>query len=149
MSVTLMVGMFLGGIPESAASATLLRRAGYSAGRVYLMWSAVILAGIASAILGKMFISDTESVFAIVMQAIAAGAILAMVSHAMIPEAFHKGGSASVMPVVFGFLFALYLALEEAEVKPAQQGSLMPPPRHAVMRDEAQLPEHWREPATG
>ncbi len=131
MSVTLMVGMFLGGIPESAASATLLRRAGYSAGRVYLMWSAVIIAGIISAILGKMFISDTESVFAIVMQAIAAGAILAMVSHAMIPEAFHKGGSASVMPVVFGFLFALYLALEEAEVKPAQEGLMM---EHHLLR---------------
>ena len=117
MSATLMVGMFLGGIPESAASATLLRRAGYSAGRVYLMWSTVIIAGIISAILGKMFISDTESVFAVVMQAVAAGAILAMVSHAMIPEAFHKGGSASVMPVVLGFLFALYLSLEEANFK--------------------------------
>ncbi len=137
MSVTLIVGMFLGGIPESAASATLLRRAGYSAGRIYLMWSAVIIAGIASAILGKMFISDTESMFAIIMQAIAAGAILAMVSHAMIPEAVHKGGSVSVMPVVFGFLFALYLALEEAEVKPDEQGTLMPPPHHAAMPGEA------------
>lgn len=123
MSITLMVGMFLGGIPESAASAALLRRAGYSAVRVYLMWSTVIIAGIISAILGKMFISDTESVFAIVMQAIAAGAILAMVSHAMIPEAFHKGGSASVMPVVLGFLFALYLALMEAEAKPQAENA--------------------------
>ena len=124
MSATLMVGMFLGGIPESAASATLLRRAGYSAGRVYLMWSTVIIAGIISAILGKMFISDTESIFAIVMQAIAAGAILAMVSHAMIPEAFHKGGAASVLPVVLGFLFALYLSLEEANMKPPEDSMI-------------------------
>lgn len=126
MSATLMVGMFLGGIPESAASATLLRRAGYSASRVYLMWSTVILAGIISTILGKMFISDTESVFAVVMQAVAAGAILAMVSHAMIPEAFHKGGTASIMPVVLGFLFALYLSLEEASVKTPQQTGMVP-----------------------
>lgn len=153
MSATLMVGMFLGGIPESAASATLLRRAGYSASRIYLMWSTVIIAGIISAILGKMFISDTESVFAIVMQAIAAGAILAMVSHAMIPEAFHKGGSASVMPIVFGFLFALYLSLEEAKVKPAQQTDQMPhllgygtrqvlysPPKPELNRSRQHLP---------
>ncbi len=124
MSATLMVGMFLGGIPESAASATLLRRAGFSAARIYGMWSIVIVAGIISAMLGKAFISDTESVFAVVMQAIAAGAILAMVSHAMIPEAIHKGGSASVLPVVLGFLFALYLALEEANMKSQDQTSI-------------------------
>ena len=35
MSATLMVGMFLGGIPESAASATLLRRAGFSSAKIY------------------------------------------------------------------------------------------------------------------
>lgn len=136
MSATLMVGMFLGGIPESAASATLLRRAGYSAGRVYLMWSTVILAGIISAILGKLFISDSESAFAIVMQAIAAGAILAMVSHAMIPEAFHKGGSASVMPVVLGFLFALYLALEEANMKPLENTAVG---RHILRHTTSEL----------
>jgi len=124
MSATLMVGMFLGGIPESAASATLLRRAGYSAGKIYGMWSIVIIAGIVSAMLGKAFISDTDSIFAVIMQAVAAGAILAMVSHAMIPEAIHKGGSASVLPVVLGFLFALYLALEEANTKAPDQTSI-------------------------
>jgi hypothetical protein len=80
---------------------------------------------------------------------LSAGAILAMVSHAMIPEAYHKGGSASVMPVVFGFLFALYLALEEVEVKPAQQGTLMPPPHHAAISGETLLPEQWPKPASG
>jgi len=124
MSATLMVGMFLGGIPESAASATLLRRAGFSSAKIYGMWSIVILAGIVSAMLGKAFISDTDSIFAVIMQAVAAGAILAMVSHAMIPEAIHKGGSASVLPVVLGFLFALYLALEEANMKPADQTAI-------------------------
>ena len=124
MSATLMVGMFLGGIPESAASATLLRRAGFSSAKIYGMWSIVIIAGIISAMLGKAFISDTDSIFAVIMQAVAAGAILAMVSHAMIPEAIHKGGSASVLPVVLGFLFALYLALEEANMKAPDQTSI-------------------------
>jgi zinc transporter ZupT len=124
MSATLMVGMFLGGIPESAASATLLRRAGFSSAKIYGMWSIVIIAGIISAMLGNAFISNTDSIFAVIMQAVAAGAILAMVSHAMIPEAFHKGGSASVLPVVLGFLFALYLALEEANLKVPDQTSI-------------------------
>ena len=157
MSATLMVGMFLGGIPESAASATLLRRAGLSSARIYGMWSIVIIAGIISAMLGNAFISDTESVFAVIMQAVAAGAILAMVSHAMIPEAFQKGGSASVLPVVLGFVFALYLALEEAQLKAPDQtsigryklrnGTSEIPHSHAPLEHESMLlvipPQHY------
>lgn len=145
LSATLMVGMFLGGIPESAASATLLRRAGYSTAAVYGMWSLVILAGIVSAIAGQLLISDSDSPVAIIMQAVAAGAILAMVSHAMIPEAIHKGGSISVMPVVLGFLFALYLALEEAHSKdtqPSTSGYLHIHPYPAA----AELGRHGRAP---
>jgi len=42
--------------------------------------------------------------------------MLALISHAMIPESIDEGGSLVVLPTVAGFLFALYLALEEAFV---------------------------------
>jgi hypothetical protein len=48
---------------------------------------------------------------AIFSQALAGGAILAPIAHAMIPEAIDKGGSLVVLPTVAGFLFALFLAL--------------------------------------
>ena len=51
--------------------------------------------------------------------AFAAGALisaLAIVAHAMIPEALHEGGSLIVLPTVAGFLFALYLSLAAAFV---------------------------------
>ncbi len=38
-------------------------------------------------------------------------AVLALIAHAMIPEAINEGGSLVVLPTVAGFLFALYLAL--------------------------------------
>jgi hypothetical protein len=41
----------------------------------------------------------------------AGGSLLALVSHAMIPEALHQGGSVVVLPTVAGFLAALYLIL--------------------------------------
>lgn len=112
LSMTLIIGMFLGGIPEAAASATMLRRAGYNARTIFLLWSTVLLAGVAAAIAGRLAISGsaTEAVLA---QAVAGGAILALVTHAMIPEALHKGGSGIVLPVVGGFLLALYLSLLE------------------------------------
>jgi zinc transporter ZupT len=113
LSVTLIVGMFLGGIPEAAASATMLRKAGYSNRTIFLLWSTVLAAGIVAAVAGKILISDSESQVAVLAQAVAGGAILALVTHAMIPEALHKGGSGIVLPAVGGFLIALYLALLE------------------------------------
>ena len=91
----------------------MLRRAGFADRTIFALWSTVLVAGIVAAVAGKLFISDPESVVAILAQAVAGGAILALVTHAMIPEALHKGGSAVVLPAVGGFLFALYLALVE------------------------------------
>jgi CRP-like cAMP-binding protein len=113
LSATLIIGMFLGGIPEAAASAAMLRRAGFSNRTIFLLWSTVLVAGIVAAVAGRVLIGGTSS-SAVMAQAVAGGAILALVTHAMIPEALHKGGSGIVLPVVAGFLFALYLALVEA-----------------------------------
>ena len=113
LSITLILGMFLGGIPEAAASATMLRKAGFANRTIFLLWSTVLAAGIVAAVVGKLLIHGSESPVAVFAQAVAGGAILALVTHAMIPEALHKGGSGIVLPAVAGFLFALYLALLE------------------------------------
>jgi len=114
LSLTLILGMFLGGIPEAAASATMLRKAGYTDRTIFFLWASVLVAGVVAAAAGKLLISGSDSSAAVLAQAVAGGAILALVTHAMIPEALHKGGSAIVLPAVGGFLFALYLALIEA-----------------------------------
>ena len=113
-SLTLMLGMFLGGIPEAAASATILKKAGYSARTIFWLWSSVLVVGLVAAAVGKVMIGSSESLVAIFCEAIAGGAVLALVAHAMIPEAIHEGGSRIVLPTVAGFLFALYLALASA-----------------------------------
>jgi CRP-like cAMP-binding protein len=113
LSFTLILGIFLGGIPEAAASATMLRKAGYSDRTIFLLWSTVLAAGVVAAVAGKLFISGSESTAAVLAQAVAGGAILALVTHAMVPEAIHKGGSGIVLPTVGGFLFALYFAMVE------------------------------------
>ena len=111
-----MFGMFLGGIPEAAASAAMLRKAEYSPRIIFGLWSTVLLAGVVAAVAGKLFIEGSDSSTAVFSQAVAGGAVLALVAHAMIPEAIREGGSAIVLPTVAGFLFALYLALFEAFV---------------------------------
>lgn len=116
LSLTLMLGMFLGGIPEGAASAAMLTRAGYKAKVIFALWSTVLLAGMAAAALGKVFIGTSDSLAAVFCEAVAGGAVLALVAHTMIPEAIDDGGSLVVLPTVAGFLFALYLALTTALV---------------------------------
>ena len=46
-------------------------------------------------------------------EAVAGAAALALVTHAMIPEAIEEAGSLIVLPTTAGFLAALYLALTE------------------------------------
>ena len=116
LSITLMLGMFLGGLPEAAASATMLTRAGYSARTIFSLWSMVLVAGVAAAAAGKAFIGSSDALSAIFFQAVAGGAVLALIAHAMIPEAIDEGGSLVVLPTVGGFLFALYLALSASVV---------------------------------
>lgn len=116
LSLTLMLGMFLGGIPEAAASASMLTKAGYRPATIFGLWSTVLLAGLIAAAAGKAFIGGSDALVAIFAQALAGGAVLALVAHAMIPVALEEGGSLVVLPTVAGFLFALYLALAESFV---------------------------------
>ena len=82
--------------------AIMLRRAGFTNRAIFLLWSTVLVAGVVAAVAGKMFISNSEPTVAVRGQAVASGAILALVTHAMIPEPLHKDGSTVVLPAVGG-----------------------------------------------
>jgi CRP-like cAMP-binding protein len=114
VSLSLALGMFIGGIPEAAASAAILRKAGYSPRAIFGLWSTVLAAGLVAAALGKAFLGSSETLMALFCEAIAGGAVLALIAHAMIPEAIEDAGSTVVLPTVAGFLFGLYLALTQA-----------------------------------
>jgi CRP-like cAMP-binding protein len=116
LSLPVMMGIFIGGIPESAASAALLRKAGFAPRTIYSFWSVTLVAGILSAIAGRVFIGNSESLVAVFAEAMAGGSLLALVSHAMVPEALHQGGSAVVLPTVAGFLLGLYLILAQSVI---------------------------------
>jgi CRP-like cAMP-binding protein len=113
LSLTLLIGMFLGGIPEAAASGAMLRKANYRPSTIFLLWSTVLVAGVLAAIAGKVLLGGTETLTGVFVQAIAGGAVLALIAHAMIPEAIEDAGSLIVLPTVAGFLFAFYLSLSE------------------------------------
>ena len=116
LSLTLMLGMFIGGIPEAAASAATLRRAGFRAPAIFGLWSTVLVAGTLAAAAGNGLIGGSFPLVTVFSEAVAGGAVLALVTHAMIPEAIEEAGSLIVLPTTAGFLAALFLALTEYSV---------------------------------
>jgi hypothetical protein len=76
----------------------------------------VLLPLLAACSLGlvTLLLASSEAWPALLCEAIAGGAVLALITHAMIPEAIEEAGSAVVLPTVAGFLFGLYLALTQA-----------------------------------
>jgi CRP-like cAMP-binding protein len=116
LSLMLMLGMFFGGIPEAAASASMLTKAGYRPAAIFGLWSSVLAAGVIASVAGMALFGGNDALGAIFAQALAGGAVLALVAHAMIPVALDEGGSLVVLPTVAGFLFALFLALSESFV---------------------------------
>ena len=108
-------GEFLFHAGDAGDALYMLKRAGYSPLGIYALWSSVLVAGVVAAAVGKVFVGS-GSHMAIFFQALAGGAVLALVAHAMIPEAIHEGGSLIVLPTVAGFIFALWLALSQSLV---------------------------------
>lgn len=118
-SIPLALGVFLGNFPEAASSASMLRAAGKSNLCIFCMWGSLVVttslgAALTTIIFPNSLISDvkgqeslTEIMLTTCAEGVAAGAMLAMVSSTMLPEAFEKGGSQIVsLTTVLGFLSA-------------------------------------------
>lgn len=106
---SLLAGIFLSNLPESMSSAVGMRRQGYSAGKLYAMWTALmVIAGVGSWAGRVLFAEASPALFA-TLEGAAAGAMLAMVSETMLPEAYEQGGAVVGLSTLLGFLCALYL----------------------------------------
>ena len=100
---------FLANIPEALSSSAGMRRAGRSARYVLGLWMGIaLLIGLAAAVAGVV-LRDTGPGVRGTVEAFAAGAILALVSETMIPEAFHGSPQFNGLLVVIGFVALLIL----------------------------------------
>jgi ZIP family zinc transporter len=100
---------FLSNIPEALSSTAGMRRASRSARYVFGVWIGIaLLISLAAAVAGLAFRSTSSTVLG-VAEAFAAGAILALVSGTMIPEAFHGSPQFNGLLLVVGFVALLIL----------------------------------------
>ena len=104
------VAVFLSGIPEGMSASASMKRAGRSTGYVYGMYAGMtIIMGLAALVGYFVFRGFSENVVS-ATEAVAAGAILAMVTNAMIPESFKTERSLTGLIAVIGFVMSFVIS---------------------------------------
>lgn len=110
-SLPLALGIFMADLPEGGTSAAMMRRAGFRGGRILRLWLIVMLIGACAAVLGHLTVGAHFSVFLVLAEAFAGGAVLSLVSRTLIPEAMEEAGAVAVLPLILGFLLSLGVVL--------------------------------------
>jgi len=110
VSVSLLAGVVLSNLPEGMASSSGLKAAGWPRRRVVLMWSAVVVVSALSAAAGSALLDPASSGTGALVQAFAAGALLAMLADTLLPEAYKVEGVLTGPLVVAGFAASLALS---------------------------------------
>jgi ZIP family zinc transporter len=104
------IAVFLSNLPEGLSSAAGMKKEGKSAAFVFLLWGGIALTAGAAALLGYVAFDDLPQAAVAAVQAVAAGAILAMIVDTMVPEAFEGTHDFAGLISVAGFLVAFALS---------------------------------------
>ncbi|OZM57176.1 hypothetical protein CIB95_06830 [Lottiidibacillus patelloidae] len=109
MNIVLISSIFISNFPEGLSSSIGLKKGKFSDKKILTLWSSVILLSAIFSIVGYLVMDKvSDNIFA-GLSAFAAGAIIAMVSSTMMPEAFEEGGPAVGLFASLGLLTALIL----------------------------------------
>lgn len=104
--VGMVVTIGLSNIPEGMAATVPLKKSGRSARFIFGLWSGITAVAVAAAVLGSVAMRGAPPEVLAVMLSVAAGGLLAMVSNAMLPEAFDEDHWATGLFATVGFLVA-------------------------------------------
>ena len=110
VALAVVVGVFISNVPEALSGTTGLLRAGWSRGRAYAMWSAVVLVSVVSAVLGYELLDVLGEDGGAFTTAFAAGAVLVMLADTLMPEAFRLGGREAGLLTALGFALGFGLS---------------------------------------
>jgi ZIP family zinc transporter len=110
VSLSLLAGIVLSNLPEGMSSSSGLKAAGWPRGRVVVMWSVVVLVSALAAAAGYVLLDPATGRTGALVQAFAAGALLAMLADTLLPEAYKVEGVLTGPLVVVGFAVSLALS---------------------------------------
>jgi ZIP family zinc transporter len=109
VSIPAVIAVFLSNVPEGLSSAAGMKRAGRSIRYVFAVWGGIALISGIAALIGYVVFSGLSANTNAATTAMAAGAILAMLSDTMMPEAFEQAHDLAGLITVVGFLAAFML----------------------------------------
>lgn len=102
--VSFVVGIFLSNYPEALASSVGMREQAFAWRSIAALWGTVILVtGLGAAAGAVVFETASEHAFAVV-EGLAAGAMLTVITQTMMPEALHRSGGFVGLAALAGFL---------------------------------------------
>lgn len=106
----MVLAVFLSNLPESISGAIGMKNVGRSKKYIITLWSSICIISAISAFVGYVFFDKASPDLLAFTQALAAGAILAMIADTMIPEAFEESGRLVTIVTVLGFLTAFIIS---------------------------------------
>ncbi|OGB23668.1 MAG: ZIP family zinc transporter [Burkholderiales bacterium RIFCSPLOWO2_02_FULL_57_36] len=109
VNMSIVVVVFLSNIPEGLSSTAGMKEAHRSAGYIFGVWGGITLVCGVGAVIGYTALQHVSPNAISAINAIAAGALLAMVVDTMIPEAFEKTHEFTGLVSVSGFLCGFML----------------------------------------
>ncbi|GGR66672.1 hypothetical protein GCM10010169_07830 [Micromonospora fulviviridis] len=110
VSLVTVLAVFLSNVPEGLSSAAGMRQAGRTRRYVFLLWTAIALVSGVAALAGYTLLGGAPPAVLATITALAAGAILAMITDTMVPEAFEDAHLLVGLITVLGFLVAFALS---------------------------------------
>nr|WP_184291613.1 ZIP family zinc transporter [Nocardiopsis algeriensis] len=110
VSLVTVAAVFISNIPEGLSSAAGMRSSGRGGRYVFGVWGSIAVASMLASMLGFAVVGGLPATAVATVTAVAAGAILAMVSDTMIPEAFEDTHLAMGLITVCGFLVSFALS---------------------------------------
>jgi ZIP family zinc transporter len=108
--VAVVVGVFVSNVPEALAATTGLREGGWSGGRLFAMWSAVVAVSVVGAAVGYWALDAVGAASGAFALGFAGGALLVMLADTLVPEAFEHGGREAGLLTALGFALGFSLS---------------------------------------
>jgi zinc transporter, ZIP family len=109
VSLLLVIAIFISNFPEGLSSSVGLKKDGYSNAKILFLWFSVLVLSAVSSWVGFVFLENSSDYLISVIGAFAAGAVVSMVSSAMMPEAYEEGGAIVGFVTSLGLLSSLIL----------------------------------------
>jgi ZIP family zinc transporter len=104
------IAIFVSNLPEGLSASAGMRKAHRSRFYVFGIWTAICILSGAASVAGYVFFRGASPDLIAGVTAVAAGAILTMLSDTMIPEAFENAHNMVGLVTVCGFLLAFVLS---------------------------------------